>query len=158
MVLARGVARAGRREAMMRWLTAKSGRLWYNADNNGSVFPRDGLHTIITIIGSRRTLLELPLHHSQQYIVRRDEIAQQGMRKWVVRSEVQLEQRIFSRCTPPERSVYGRLAAEGVDRFADGLRANVSGILYGVEVGSWEFMSRGTFLGFCRCGRLGWVV
>ena len=90
--------------------------------------------------------LVLPLHHSRQYVVRRDEIAQQGMREGVVRSEVQLKQRVFSRRTSPERPVYGRLAAEGVDRLASRLGANISGILYGVEVGSWELMSWGTFL------------
>ena len=68
------------------------------------------------------------------------------MREGVVRSEVQLEKRVFSGRTSPERPVYGRLAAEGVDRLASRLGANISGILYGVEVGHWELMSWGTFL------------
>ena len=68
------------------------------------------------------------------------------MRKWVVGSEVQLEEGILLRRVSPERPLYGRLAAEGVDRFADGLGANVSGIFYGVEVGGWELTRRCTFL------------
>jgi len=68
------------------------------------------------------------------------------MRKRVVGSEVQLEEGILLRRVSPERPLYGRLAAEGVDRFADGLGANVSGILYGVEMGGWELTRRCTFL------------
>jgi hypothetical protein len=54
-----------------RLLTAKSSRLWYYTDGNGSVFP-DCLGTIVV----RTRMLELSLHHSQQYIVRRGEISQ----------------------------------------------------------------------------------
>ena len=74
------------------------------------------------------------------------------MRKWVVVSEVQLEEGVFLWRVSPERAVYGRLAAEAVDRFADRLGANVSGVLYGVEVGRGELMSRCTFLRLCGCG------
>lgn len=80
------------------------------------------------------------------------------MRKWVVRSEVQLEEGIFLWRVPPERPVYGRLAAEAVDRFADRLGANVAGILYGVEVGGWELMSRCTFLQLCGCGLFNGII
>ena len=130
-------------EVTINQLTAKSGRLGYDADGNGSVFPLDGLRTVVVI---RTKLLALPFHHFQQYIVRRDEVAEQGVREGVVGSEVQLEQGVFSRRTSPERPVNGRLAAEGVDRLANRLGANISGILYGVEVGSWELMSWGKFL------------
>ena len=102
----------------------------------------------MVIVVGRRTL-EPPLHHSQQYVVRWDEIARQRMRKRVVGSEVQLEERIFLWCVSPECPLYGRLAAEGVDRFADGLGTDVSGILYGVEVGGWELTRRCTFLISC---------
>ena len=113
---------------------------------------------VITIVIVGVWALELPLHYLQQDVVRRDEIAREGMRKRVVWPEVQLEQGILLRRASPERSVDGRLSAERVDRLADRLGANVPGILYGVEVGGRERISRRRFLRISRRRCLGCIV